>query len=206
MNMTRKHCLFVLILLLSVAGYLNAQSNPENPTKRQAKKWFNKGEWLNGLQLKPSSSVNYMEFYRQYHANKTYWDKAFEFLRTQNLASLPNRRQNIDGDNVYALVTENPTKDYDSTMWETHRKYIDLQYVISGKEKIGRVSPEKVTVTRPYVEARDIAYYSGNVGTLYDAAPGTFFLFFPSDAHRPNIANGDKVADKKIVIKIRYTE
>src|SRR5687768_16110657 len=128
--MPRKYSLLALILLLSIAGILNAQSTPENPTKRQAKKWFKKGEWLNGLQLKPSSSINYMEFYRQYHANKTYWDKAFEFLRTQNLATLPNRRQNIDGDNVYALVTENPTKDYDSTMWETHRKYIDLQYVI----------------------------------------------------------------------------
>lgn len=203
--MTRKNYILVLVLLLSVAGYANPPLTPENPTKRQAKKWFKKGEWLNGLQLKPSKSVNYMELYRQYHANKAYWDKAFEFLRTQNLQTLENRRYDIDGNNVYATITENPTKDFDSTTWESHRKYIDLQYVIRGKERIGRVSPDKLTVTRPYAEARDVANYSGP-GTLYDALPGTFFLFFPSDAHRPNIANGDKAADKKIVIKIRYTE
>lgn len=203
--MTRKYCLLVLSLLIAVTGYVNAQSSPENPSKRQAKKWFDKGEWLNGLQLKPSKSVNYVEFYRQYHANKSYWDKAFEFLRTQDLLALANRRHNIDGDNVYALVTENVTKDYDSTLWESHRKYIDLQYVIKGTEKMGRASLDKLTVTRPYSEQRDIINYSGS-GKLYEAVPGTFFLFFPADGHRPNIANGNKAADKKVVIKIRYSE
>ena len=203
--MTRKYYVLALILFLSVAGLVNAQSTPDNPTKKQAKKWLKKGEWLNGLQLKPSSSVNYVELYRQYHANKNYWDKAFEFLRTKDLQTLAIGRHAIDGDNVYATVQDVPTKDYDSTMWESHRKYIDLQYVIRGKEKIGRESPEKLTVTRPYVEARDIMNYSGP-GKLYLAVPGTFFLFFPSDAHRPNIADGDKIADKKIVIKIKYTE
>jgi biofilm protein TabA len=193
------------VLFLSITGIANAQSTPVNPSDHQAKKWFKKGEWLNGLKLKPSKTVNYVELYRQYHANKSYWDKAFEFLRTQNLQSLANGRTNIDGDNVYATVTENPTKAYDSTQWESHRKYIDLQYVIKGKEKIGRTSPDKLTVTRPYAEARDLANYSGE-GPQYEAVPGTFFLFFPSDAHRPNIMNGDKNPDKKIVIKIRYTE
>src|SRR5690348_17105224 len=196
---------FFFAVLLCISGIVNAQSSPETPSNRQAKKWFKKGEWLNGLQLKPSKTVNYMELYRQYHTNKSYWDKAFEFLKTQDLANLKVGRQNIDGDNVYATVQDSPTKDYDSTQWESHRKYIDLQYVIRGKEKIGRVSPSKLTVTRPYAEARDLANYSGD-GPLYEAVPGTFFLFFPSDAHRPNIMSGDKTPDKKIVIKIRYTE
>ena len=203
--MTNKSYILILTLLLSISAFAIPPLNPGDPTKHQAKKWFKKGEWLNGLQLKPSKSVNYMELYRQYHANKAYWDKAFEFLKTKDLLSLPVGRQAIDGDNVYATVQDSPTKEYDSTMWESHRKYIDLQYVIRGKEKIGRISPEKLTVTRPYVEARDIMNYSGD-GKLYEAVPGTFFLFFPSDAHRPNIADGEKVADKKIVIKIRYTE
>jgi biofilm protein TabA len=77
--------------------------------------------------------------------------------------------------------------------------------VISGKEKIGVASPRSLTVIKPYEASRDAANYSGN-GKLYDAIPGTFFLFFPSEAHCPNIADGDKTADKKIVIKIRYTE
>jgi len=200
-----KTSVFISALFICIASMATAQSSTTKPSDKQAKKWFKKGEWLGGLQLKPSKTVNYVELYRQYHANKSWWDKAFEFLRTQSLQTLPNRRQNIDGENVYALVTENPTKDYDSTQWESHRKYIDLQYVISGKEKIGRADLSKVTVTKPYSDARDIANYSGE-GPQYEAVPGTFFLFFPSDAHRPNIMNGDKNPDKKIVIKIRYTE
>ena len=177
--------------------------NPRNPTKHQAKKWFKKRQWLNGLQLQPSNSVNYVEFYKQYHADQAIWDKAFDFLKTQNLQTLSNGRHEIDGDNVYASVTENPTKDFDSTLWESHRQYIDLQYVIAGKEEIGVASPQKLTVVKPYDAKRDAANYTGN-GKLYHARPGTFFLFFPSEAHRPNIADGDKQADKKIVIKIRY--
>ena len=197
--------LFVVATSVSIIGFSNESVALKNPTKHQAKKWFKKKVWLNGLQLKPSKSVNYVEFYRQYQANKKYWDEAFDYLKTQNLQNLSNGRHDIDGDNVYASVTENPTKDYDSTTWESHRNYIDLQYVITGKEKIGVVSPNKLTVTKPYDASRDAANYSGN-GKLYNAVPGTFFLFFPSDAHRPNIANGDKVPDKKIVIKIRYAK
>lgn len=196
---------FAVVLLLSTDVRANNPTPSKNPTKHQAKKWFKKKEWLNGLQLKPSKSVNYVEFYRQYHANKAYWDKAFDYLKTQNLQTLSTGRHDIDGDNVYASVTENPTKDFDSTMWESHRKYIDLQYVISGKEKIGVASPQKLVIIKVYDATKDVANYSGN-GKVYRAEPGTFFLFFPSDAHRPNIADGDKKADKKIVIKIRYAE
>ncbi|MGZ3845818.1 MAG: YhcH/YjgK/YiaL family protein [Flavisolibacter sp.] len=196
--------LFVLACFVTTIPFAN-EISPRNPTKHQAKKWFKKQEWLKGLQLKPSNSVNYIEFYRQYHANQSYWDKAFDYLKTQNLQTLSVGRHDIDGENVYASVTENPTKDFDSTTWESHRQYIDLQYVIAGKEEIGVASPQKLTVVKPYDAKRDVANYSGK-GKLYHARPGTFFLFFPSDAHRPNIADGDKEADKKIVIKIRYVD
>ena len=203
--MYRKSLLFAVCITLIATVVLARKTDPVNPSKHQAKKWFKKQEWLNGLHLTPSNSVNYVEFYRQYHANKQYWDKAFDYLKTQNLQSLSLGRHEIDGDNVYASVTENPTKDFDSTTWESHRQYIDLQYVIAGKEEIGVASPQKLTVVKPYDAKRDVANYSGK-GKLYHARPGTFFLFFPSEAHRPNIADGNKAADKKIVIKIRYFE
>ncbi len=196
----------VVISILLLSGCANRQVPSQNPTKHQAKRWFNKREWLNGLQLNPSETVDLVELYRQYHTNKSYWDKALAYLKNQNLQTLPIGRYAIDGENVYATVTENPTKDFDSTVWESHRKYIDLQYVISGEEKIGVASPANLTVTKPYDTAKDVANYSGN-GKLYDATPGTFFLFFPSDAHRPNIAaDAKRAADKKLVIKIRYAD
>ena len=60
-------------------------------------------------------------------------------------------------------------------------------------------------ITDPYNEAKDVAHYEVE-GKQYDARPGTFFLFFPVDAHRVNIKVDGAEHDKKIVIKIKYTE
>lgn len=180
-----------------------AQTTNKEWTMHNAKEWFIKNEWSGGLKLEPHATINQQEFARQYAVNKMYWDKAFAFLKDSNLIAMPVGRHPIDGDNVFAIVTENATKDYDSTQWESHRNYIDLHYVISGEEKIGDYPVTKLLVTRPYDASKDVINYSGE-GKIYDATPETFFLFFPSDAHRPGITRGEKKADKKIVIKIRY--
>jgi biofilm protein TabA len=83
--------------------------------------------------------------------------------------------------------------------------YTDLHLVIKGEEKIGIAPISNLVVTMPYDASKDLVNYSGE-GKFYTAVPGTFFLFFPGEAHRPNItANGNK-PDKKLVIKIRFTE
>ena len=51
-------------------------------------------------------------------------------------------------------------------------------------------------------EAADIAYYAGE-GKIYVVPAGTFMLFFPSEAHRPNITTAENKVVKKIVIKIK---
>ncbi|HEY8690674.1 MAG TPA: YhcH/YjgK/YiaL family protein [Chitinophagaceae bacterium] len=172
-------------------------------TKKKAKKWIKEGEWLGGLELKPHQTVDAQEFARQYHANKAYWDKAFAFLKNNDLNKIAKGKYPIDGDNVFASVTTDSSKDFDKTNWESHRKYIDLQYVIEGEEKIGVASVLNATVTREYDEKRDAANYSID-GKLYSATPGTFFIFLPSDAHRPNITPGGNKVVKKIVIKVKY--
>jgi YhcH/YjgK/YiaL family protein len=111
----------------------------------------------------------------------------------------------IDGTNVYATITEDPSKDYDNTRWESHRKYIDLQLVITGEEKMGKYPFPKLTVTNPYDESKDLANYSGD-GEIYTVPAGTFMIFFPADAHRPNITPGGNKVIKKIVIKVKAAE
>ena len=167
--------------------------------------WYQKKEWLSGLQWQPHESVNKAVLAKQYQVNKTYWDKAFAFLKNNDLNKIAKGKYPIDGDNVFASVTTDSTKNFDKTNWESHRKYIDLQYVIEGEELIGVYPVSKATVTREYDEKRESANYSAD-GKAYSAKPGTFFLFFPSDAHRPNITPGGNKPDKKIVIKVRYAE
>jgi biofilm protein TabA len=196
----------ILIFICPLFMQLGAQtSSSEVWTKKSAKKWVKKMEWKNGLKLNPHETVNITEFARQYHLNKEYWDKAFAFLRDKDLKTLEKGRYPIDSENVFAIVTEDPSKNFDKTNGESHRKYIDLQSVIEGEEKIGVYPVSKARVTKEYDATKDIANYSAD-GKLYSAKPGTFFLFFPSDAHRPNITPGGNLVVKKIVIKIKAAE
>ena len=171
-------------------------------TEKTALTWLKSHKWQNGLLLEVHPSVNAAVFYEQYHSNKVVWDKVFLFLKQTNLDTLSAGKHLIDGDNAYANVTEAPSKELDKAGWESHRKYIDLQYLIKGKERIDVVDIEKATVIKAYDETKDAAAYAAE-GVSYTAAPGTFFLFFPQNVHRPNIKITGYDVVKKLVIKIK---
>nr|WP_157536248.1 YhcH/YjgK/YiaL family protein [Mucilaginibacter sp. L294] len=196
-------------LLIAVISFITMensaiaqQKTDGSVSQKTAENWLKSSKWKDGLKLEVSPSVNTAEFYKQYYANKAVWDKVFLFLKQTNLDTLSPGKHPIDGDNAYASVTEGPSKELDKAGWESHRKYIDLQYVIKGKERIDAINIDKATVTKPYDEAKDGAAYTAE-GTSYTAEPGTFFLFFPQDVHRPNIKVAGYDVVKKLVIKIK---
>jgi YhcH/YjgK/YiaL family protein len=193
---------FLGLVALSFSAHAQTPAKAEVWTKKKAEKWFKSRVWANGLKLNVQESVDKVEFAKQYTANKEWWDKAFAYFRDTNLDQLAPGKYPVDGDNVFASVTENPTKDYANTQWESHRKYIDMQYVIQGAEKIEVVPLASATPTKPYDEARDVARYDAK-GTQYEAKPGTIYIFFAQDVHRPNIKVEGVDKDKKLVIKMR---
>ncbi|GGH04010.1 YhcH/YjgK/YiaL family protein [Mucilaginibacter phyllosphaerae] len=192
-----------VITFIAMKNTAIAQNTPEGSHSAQTvQNWFNSDEWKNGLKLNADPSVNTAEFYKQYHNNKQVWDKAFLFLKDTNLETIGTGKHPIDGDNAYAIVTEAPSKALEQAGWESHRKYIDLQYVIKGRERIDVVNLIDATVTKPYDEEHDYANYQAE-GTAHIAQPGTFYLFFPQDVHRPNIKVTGYDTVKKIVVKIK---
>ncbi|MEI9943626.1 MAG: YhcH/YjgK/YiaL family protein [Chitinophagaceae bacterium] len=202
--MKKIHLLASLLLCLATFT-LFAQHINDEWTERKAKKWFKKKEYLHGLKATPHAAINKVKFAEQYHLNQAIWDKAFAYLKETNLLTLTNGRHAIDGNNVYATVTEAPSKDYDKTAFESHKNYIDLQYVITGDENMGKTTVDAVKVDRPYSEPNDIAYYTGE-GKIYTVHANEFLLFFPGEAHRPNITPGGNKVVKKIVIKIKVAK
>ena len=166
----------------------------------QVAQWVNKKEWAGGLRLDLHSSVNKDSLQVNYHRNKKLWDAAFAFLKNQNLEEIKPGKYPILGDQVFASVTESPTNNKDSVKWESHKNYVDLQYVIKGKEIMGVADTSKATITKPYTV--DAINYQAE-GTYYTSEPGQFFLFFPNDAHRSTIHVDGYDVVKKIVIKIQ---
>lgn len=171
-------------------------------------KWYKSQEWLNGLQLKPHESINQEEFSRQYHKNKVWWDKAFQFVKTQDLANLKPGSYVVDSGNVIATISEVAPKEKEQVNWEAHRNFNDLQYIIRGKAKMGvtPIADPEAKVTVPYNDKSDTETFSDTGGKFYDAEPGTFFIFTPKDIHRPAFKVAGYNMIKKIVIKVRVPQ
>ena len=191
---------FLALFIICVSSFAQEQ----NPVSvKTVNKWIRKKDWTNGLKLDLHASVNKDSFYAAYHTNKKLWDAAFSFLKNQNLDTIKPGKYPILGEQVFASITEAASKNKEDVKWESHKKYIDLQYIIKGKEIIGVADVSKATVTKPYEV--DAMNYTAD-GTYYTTDAGTFFLFFPNDAHRPTIkAEGYDIV-KKIVIKIQVAK
>jgi YhcH/YjgK/YiaL family protein len=99
-------------------------------------------------------------------------------------------------------VQQYQTKPLAEGKWESHRKYIDVQYVEEGVERIGWTPVAGLTVTEPYDEAKDIAFYQGD-GDFVTVPAGSFVILFPDDAHMPGIAVDKPSPVKKVVVKVR---
>jgi biofilm protein TabA len=193
-------------LFFSFAALTVSAQSTQDWTEKKATKWFKKKEYLNGLAATPvAEGIDKVQFAKQYSANKALWDKAFTYLKETNLQTVAPGRVAIDGDNVYAIISEAPSKDYDKTAFESHQNYIDLQYVISGEENMGKAPLASVKIDKPYNERNDISYYTGE-GKIYTVPQNNFLIFFPSDAHRPSITPGGNKVVKKVVVKIRYAK
>jgi YhcH/YjgK/YiaL family protein len=199
----KNSCTYISLTLVLIICLTISASSQEKWTVSSARKWVESKEWAKGSNLKLNPVTDYVEFAKQYHANEDYWNKAFAFLNDHKLDTLRAGRYVIDGDHVFAIITDAQTKDTSQVAWESHRKYIDLHYVIRGKEKIGMASVKTAKVVKAYDDSRDAANYNVE-GQYYVAMPGEFFLFFPGDAHRPGIKADGTDSDKKLVIKISY--
>jgi YhcH/YjgK/YiaL family protein len=158
-----------------------------------------------GMKIVPDKSVNQKEFDRQYSLNPGRWDRAFSFLGKADLQNFAKGKYEIEGTDLYAIVDEYTSRNEAETRFEAHRIYADIQYIISGRELIGIVPLSETSVTVPYDTEKDICFLDSQRGEKIPAMPDRYFIFFPYDAHRPGMRDGDNASVKKAVIKVRLT-
>jgi YhcH/YjgK/YiaL family protein len=196
--------LFVLTTFIIVFTGCKSSKDPANWSSSEVDSWFAKHEWLNGWTVTPDGSINKKEFAVYYFKNRERWDKAFAFLKDNDLSKLEVKRYDIDGDNLYASVGESMTKNEEDAKFEAHRKYIDIQHVINGSEQMS-VTPlsDKKEVLVPYDPAKDVEFLTVNRTSGFEATPDKFFIFFPSDIHRPSVKIGENKIVRKVVVKVR---
>ena len=196
-------CIMVVLSTFGLTGH-KSDSDPSTWSSKKIDSWFSKKEWSEGWKVNPDASVNRKEFAVAYFKNKDRWEKAFRFLKDNDLTKLEVKRYDIDGDNLYATISEYTTKNEETANFEAHRKYVDIQYVIKGKEimNIAPISTVKEIVT-PYDEKKDIEFVTVAKKVNYTASIDNFFIFFPDDAHRPGLKVEVNLPVRKVVIKLR---
>ena len=101
---------------------------------------------------------------------------------------------------IYLFVQTCQPKPKKEKVLEKHRKYIDLQLVLSGKEKIGwKFFDKSFKVLKRYSLKKDISFYSNKPDTYINLRKGEFAVFFPEDTHAPLCC--EKTV-KKCIVKI----
>ncbi len=130
--------------------------------------------------------------------------RAIEFLRLRGIYELPDGKVEIDGDRVFAIIQRYQTLETDAPKFEYHRKYIDVQYLVSGEEIIGWTPSDRITVTEPYNAEKDIAFGTAPAGTWTPVhlQAGQAAVLWPEDGHAPRLAAGKASAVMKIVVKV----
>ena len=131
--------------------------------------------------------------------------RALEYLGSTDFTHVESGQYELDGKNLVSIVQRYTTRLRDKEIWESHRKYIDVQFMAGGGERFGHVKLDKApSVQMPYSDEKDVIFYEP--GTEYfDAPMGTFMIFYPEDIHAPCCAVGNppKPAEVvKVVVKV----
>ena len=129
------------------------------------------------------------------------FEKAFTYLNETNFSKIEFGIHKIDGDNIFAIFQEYAPKQKSECKTEKHHKYIDIQYLVSGNERIGVTTKtnQKPIAVDP---EKDCDLYDCEL-SMMEFNTGMFAIFFPDDIHMPGAKANNNLKVKKVVIKIR---
>ncbi|MFM9276668.1 YhcH/YjgK/YiaL family protein [Paenibacillus jiagnxiensis] len=142
------------------------------------------------------------ELFRHLHPG---FDEAFAFIQQSSTRDLIPGKYKIDGDRVFAMVQEYVTKPESECGWESHREYIDIQYLVLGQEQMNSAPLDRLIDQSDYVTATDKISYRSALSpySSLQVRAGQFTVFFPEDGHQACICSGTSEVVKKIVIKVK---
>lgn len=113
----------------------------------------------------------------------------FDFIKHKLNKNIKDGRYELDF-GIYAVIGKSQPKEKNEQLLETHKKYIDLQYIISGRDKIGwKFLDKSFVVDTKYNKKNDITFFKTIPDIFITLKKGDFVIFFPEDAHSPLCGN-----------------
>jgi len=150
--------------------------------------------------------IDRLEHARMYRVLGVDIARALDFLQQTDLRGLPEGRHELNGDRLFAMVQRYRPRPVAEAVWEAHRSYVDVQYIVAGSERMGYTYlRSSLAVRQPYDAEKDYALYDAQ-GDLLEVPAGSFVIFAPHDVHAPGLTTEPAEAAGqvcKVVVKCR---
>jgi biofilm protein TabA len=136
----------------------------------------------------------------KYYQLNSKFQKAFDFLKSNDLAKMEAGKYEIDGENIVLIIAEDDARPDFKHQMEVHRKYIDIQLAIEGEFTIAwkHLSDCKSPINE-FSEENDAQLFDDPQYFDIKLSSGNFAILFPEDAHGPY---PPKEYLKKAVVKV----
>lgn len=128
-----------------------------------------------------------------------------KYLKSTDFSAMENGKYEVKEGKIYAIVQDYNSKPESEGKFEAHKKYIDIQFIVKGEEKIGVGKIEDFQETTQYNEEKDIVFLTPKDGVKTDFVklqPEEYVILTQKDAHMPSIATDSSVHVKKVVVKV----
>lgn len=130
-------------------------------------------------------------------------DEAIEYIKSLDIGRLGRGRFDVD-DDFYYSVLEYDISATGPEKLESHRKWIDIQWIVEGTEEIDCANISGLEILEKYDEERDIMFWKPREDMMRAVlSPGSYVVLYPEDAHAPGINRTGSGHIVKIVGKVR---
>lgn len=132
--------------------------------------------------------------------------RVIDYLKSNDFVSMETGVYELQGKDLYVQVFDAETGAVEEKKPESHKDYLDVQYLVTGEEKLGFTPYSDRYEIDEYIKERDLIFYKSveNEGFI-NAAAGCISIFFPCDIHRPAVAVDKPMTVRKVVVKVRTT-
>lgn len=143
-------------------------------------------------------------------------EKAFDYLLNFD-ESTPDGRYELEGEALVAMVQTYDTQPAAEKRYESHERYLDVQYIVSGEEILYHTPVGRLEISIPYSQAKDVMFFADPPAATPEAAanawenpallmrPGDFCVLYPQDGHKPGCTppGAQPCTVRKIVMKVQ---
>lgn len=145
--------------------------------------------------------VDNLENLDKYVTLNPLFPKVIEYIKSLNFSDLSEGKIEVDGKEIFVIISKSALKSVSEAKLEVHNEYIDIQMPVSRSESFGWASrADMKSPVEDFDTTKDIQFFDDSYSTRFDVSPGQFVIFFPQDAHAPCLGEGDVF---KVIVKIK---